>query len=172
MKQATDLQSRFYNSFDGSALLSFVHRLLNLSDEEKRGLDSFLGEGFHFQSFEYKAHALPLAVNLAKSSFLRQGDLVLNRWKRAMEIARSMERVSLIPPMEVISGQNYLAVVMPKGQVLAKIQERKVDDLLRDTAKALSEVGLALDDYPQLREACGVPFIIDWSDLNFVTSQR
>ena len=51
MKQATDLQSRFYNSFDGSALLRFVHRLLNLSDEEKRGLDSFLGEGFHFQSF-------------------------------------------------------------------------------------------------------------------------
>jgi hypothetical protein len=31
---------------------------------------------------------------------------------------------------------------------------------------------LALDDYPQLREACGVLFIIDWSDLNFVTSQR
>lgn len=169
MTRGNDLQARFYTSFDGSALMSFVQRLVGLSEEERRGLDFFLGEGFHFQSFEYKAQSLPMAVNLAKPSFLRQGDLALNRWKKAMDIARTMEQVSLIPPMEIISGKNYLAVVMPKGAVLPRNRERGIDDLLRDTAKALSQVGLALDDYPQLREALGVPFIIDWSDLNFVT---
>lgn len=172
MKRVNNLYSSFYTSFDPSVVLGFVVRLISRSEEERRRLDSFLGEGYHFQSFECQANSLALAVNVAKSSFLNQGDIVLQRWKKAIDIARAMETVSLMPPMEIIRGADYLAIVMPKGQTIDRSSAQNIDELLRETARALGEVGLALDDYPQLREACGVPFIIDWSDLNFVTSQR
>lgn len=163
------LYAQFYVAFDESALLQFVYGLIALSEQERRGHGAFLGEGFHFQSFSVSTASLPLVVNIAKSSFLRQGDVGLNRWKRAIEIAKAQEETTLIPPMEILSGDDYLAIVMPKGQLVPKSQGREIDQLLINTAKDLRRSGLVLDDYPQVRQAFGIPFIIDWSDLNFVT---
>ena len=80
-----------------------------------------------------------------------------------------MEGVDLIPPLEILNFPRGLAVVLPKGDQLSRGLEKHVDGLLFDMAKALGRAGLALNDYPQLRQAFGVPFIIDWSDLQSLT---
>lgn len=168
MAQNLSLRRLFYQSFDSSVVTQFVQRLTAVSEAERRGFDHFLGEGFHFQSFLLHNKTLPLAINLAKNSFLKQGEVSLSRWKNAIEVAKNLHGISLIPPMEILTSNNYLAIVMPKGQSLPRGDERQIDGLLCDAAKALGRVGLVLDDYPQLRQASGVPFIIDWSDLNFI----
>jgi len=169
MNRETHLRSRFYNVFDSAALTSFVARLSEMSEEARRGHTKFIGEGAHFQSFEFAAGGLALAVNLAKMSFVRRGDLAIARWKDALSLARNLEHVDLIPPMELLAlNANTIAIVMPKGEIVSKTRGRHVESLICDTAKALSRAGLVLDDYPQVREVEGVPFIIDWSDLCFV----
>lgn len=57
---------------------------------------------------------------------------------------------------------------MPKGNNLSRAAEKTVPASLHEVAKALGQAGLILDDYPQVREVLGMPFIIDWSDLSFL----
>jgi len=169
MNQENQLRAKFYRCYDPVALYQFITRIRGMSEDARRGLPEFLGEGVHFQSFEFRASDFIMAVNVAKSTFLRRGDLEVARWKDAMGIARTLENAELIPPMEVLSIGDSLAVIMPKGGEVSKFTGRKLESQLLDTARALGRAGLVLDDYPQLREAGGVPFIIDWSDLSFVS---
>ncbi len=169
MNQENQLRAQFYRCYDPVAVYQFITRIRGMSEDERRGLAGFLGEGTHFQSFEFRVGEFMMAVNVAKSTFLRRGDLEVARWKDAMGIARSLENANLIPPMEVLSIGDCLAVIMPKGSEVSKFAERKLESQILDTARALGRAGLVLDDYPQLREVAGVPFIIDWSDLNFAS---
>lgn len=169
MNHGNQLRAQFYRCYDPVTLYQFITGICGMSEEARRGLPGFLGEGVHFQSFEFRAGELTMAVNVAKSSFLRRGDLEVARWKDAMGIARNLDNADLIPPMEVLSIADCLAVIMPKGGEVSKIAGRKLESQLVDTARALRRAGLVLDDYPQLREVAGVPFIIDWSDLGFAS---
>jgi hypothetical protein len=169
MNHENQLRANFYRYYDPVALYQFINRIQSMSEDARRGLPSFLGEGVHFQSFEHGAGEFIMAVNIAKSAFLRRGDLDVRRWKDAMDIARSIDQVDLIPPMEVLSIGDSLAVIMPKGDEVPRAKGRKLEAKLLDTARALGKAGLVLDDYPQLREVAGIPFIIDWSDLSFVS---
>ena len=169
MGRDQEVRVRFYRAFDAPLLSQFISKLLTLSEAERRSHDSMLGEGIHFQSFELAINSFPMAINIAKESFMAGGDLHISRWKAAMERIRTMEGVDLIPPLEILNFPRGLAVVLPKGDQLSRGLEKHVDGLLFDMAKALGRAGLALNDYPQLRQAFGVPFIIDWSDLQSLT---
>ena len=108
---------------------------------------------------------------MAKSSFAKKGTGALERWQKAVSIARSIEGETLVPPMDVITAFELIAIVMPRGRDIGRDGATVITAMLFETAKALGSVGLVLDDYPQLREAMGVPFIIDWSDLAFLNQR-
>lgn len=163
-----NLRTRFYDAYDVSYVMQFISKLATMPEAERRDLPGFLGEGTHFQSFELDSLSLPLAINVGKTSFARRGESALSRWKEAVRVAQSLESASLVPPMDVINAFGLTVLVMPRGKVVSKSGAKVVDALLQDTAKALGQAGLVLDDYPQIREAEGVPFIIDWSDLGFL----
>jgi hypothetical protein len=168
MPAGTQLKEMFYRAYDASRITSFMGRLAAMSEGERRSVQGFLGEGIHFQSFEVAADPLPLAVNIAKVSFSRRGEAALARWEDAIKRARSLEGNSLIPPMDVINSAGLTAIVMPKGKQVSHAGGRVVDSMLLETSRALGQAGLVLDDYPQVREALGVPFIVDWSDLTAI----
>jgi hypothetical protein len=159
------LKSMFYESFDESRVTTLLSRLAPMSEQSRRGLDQFIGEGSHFQSFSASGLPLDLVVNVAKASFMKGGDVHIKQWCEAMTKARSIESDTLIPPMVVVKHAGLIAVVMPKGQDVDRDAAKSVGPQLLATAKALGGAGLVLDDYPQVRQALGVPFIIDWSDL-------
>lgn len=168
MQHPTELKTQFYNSFDASLVNGFLAKIAGMNETERRSMKGFLGEGTHFQSFEIAANPIPLAVNVAKESFVRRGQKAIDKWQRAIEIARSLDDATLVPPMDISYGHGLMAVVMPKGRLPEKTGSKLIDSMLLDTSRALGQAGLALDDYPQIREAMGVPFIVDWSDLSFV----
>lgn len=168
MRAIPDLKSLFYASLDASAITTLITRLSKISEAERRFLPGFLGEGVHFQSFELASHPIPLVVNVGKASFLKRGDASLRRWQQAIRLACSIDEETLVPPMDIVNAANLTAIVMPKGQDVAGQAAKSLDRRLIDTAKALGHLGLVLDDYPQIREIEGVPFIIDWSDLGFM----
>lgn len=169
MDRDYQVRVRFYQAFDAPVVSQFVSKLLGLSEVERRAHRALLGEGVHFQSFELLVNDFSMAVNLAKESFLAAGDLYVSRWKADLEKVRTLQGVDLIPPIEILSFSRGLAVVLPKGDQLSKALEKRAEAMLLEMARALGHLGLALNDYPQLRQTLGVPFIIDWSDLQPVT---
>jgi hypothetical protein len=164
----SELKSLFYQAYDIAKISGFLARVAALPEAERRRLPGFLGEGSHFQSFEVLASPIHLAVSISKGSFQKLGDAALRRWNEAMNLAKSLEQAVLVPPMDVLQQHGVMAIVMPKGQNVSRQGARAVNSMLHETARALGQVGLVLDDYPQIREAQGVPFIVDWSDLTFV----
>ena len=99
-----------------------------------------------------------------------RGEAALARWEDGIRRARSLEGDSLIPPMDVIKCSGLTAIVMPRGKQVAQSCGRTIDAMLLETSRTLGKAGLFLDDYPQVREALGVPFIIDWSDLTTISN--
>jgi hypothetical protein len=162
-----NLKPAFYETFDPSVIMSFLQKLAPLSESQRRQIDGFLGEGMHFQSFGLATTPLELAVSVAKETFTGKGDLAIDHWRDAVNQARKIEGDTLVPPMEILQHMGLTALVMPKGRQMSKDFCALTDIRLQETSKALGGAGLVLDDYPQLREAQGVPFIIDWSDLKF-----
>ena len=170
MSADMDLKSSFYQAYDIAKIINFLGRIAAMSEAERRSLPGFLGEGSHFQSFEVNARPIHLAVSVSKATFQRQGDAALRRWTEAMSLAKTLNDAVLVPPMDVINHHDLTAIVMPLGQNVSRQGAKAVNSMLHDTARALGQAGLVLDDYPQVREAQGVPFIVDWSDLTFVRS--
>jgi hypothetical protein len=168
MTRFPDLKAMFYASFDESRAATLLSHLAPLSESARRSLAQFIGEGSHFQSFELVASPLSLAVNIAKTSFTKGGDLWVKRWCEAIARARQIEEDTLVPPMTVIHHAGLTAIVMPKGQDVGRDCAKLLNQKLVLTAKALGHAGLVMDDYPQVRQANGVPFIVDWSDLALV----
>ncbi len=168
MSRESNLKTMFYTAFDASLIASFLAKVSTKREPERRTMNEFLGEGTHFQSFQIAATPIPLAVNIAKNAFTQKGEAAIERWKAAIELARSLENADLIPPMSVVFGSGLTAIVMPKGNNLSRAAEKSVPASLQDVSKALGQAGLILDDYPQVREVLGIPFIIDWSDLSFL----
>jgi hypothetical protein len=168
-----DLKLLFYQAYDSAKVAGFISRVSALAESERRTVEGFLGEGSHFQSFEVPAKPIYLAVSIAKKAFQKQGDVALRRWAEAMGVAKSLDHATLVPPLDIINQDGVVAVVMPRGQAMSRQRARAVSTMLHDTARALGQAGLVLDDYPQIFEAQGVPFIVDWSDLAFAkTSLR
>ena len=165
MTRVSDLKALFYASLDESRVTTLLSRLAPMSESSRRSLDQFLGEGSHFQSFELGASPISIVVNVAKGSFTKGGDVSINRWCEAISRASSIDSDTLIPPMLVFRQAGLVAIVMPKGQTVGREASKTVNQKLVATAKALGNAGLVMDDYPQVRETMGVPFIVDWSDL-------
>ncbi|MEI6397556.1 MAG: hypothetical protein WCO71_02185 [Pseudomonadota bacterium] len=168
MPAGKQLREMFYRAYDASLITSFLGRLVAISQNERRSVSGFLGEGIHFQSFEVECYPMPLAVNVAKASFSQRGEAAMARWEDAIRRARSLEGDSLIPPMDVVKASGLTAIVMPKGNLVSQGGDRVIGSMLLETSRALGQAGLVLDDYPQVREALGVPFIVDWSDLTSI----
>lgn len=164
------LKTAFFQSFDASQASSLTQRLAKMTETERRNQSDFLGEGLHFQTFQLSSKPMNLVIKVAKSSFLNQGFQELKRWRRAIQQLKTVTHNTLIPPMEVFEYAGMIAVVMPRGQHLSKQPTLSVplDTELYETAQALRQAGLVLDDYPQLLQCNGIPFIRDWSDLQLI----
>ena len=164
---ASSLKEDFYQSLDHSAVTSFIERICKIPEQERRNVEGFLGEGSHFQSFSLNSKPLPLAINVAKASFLAQGPSAISRWKNAVRDLRTIETQALVPPIECIQSLDQIALVMPQGRPMPgkMVSAQGLDQALNETSRALGKAGLVLDDYPQLVECRGRFFINDWSDL-------
>ena len=163
------LKARFYESFDASSVLSFVERINRLSEPERHNLPQCIGEGIHFQCFALDTQPLPLVANVAKRSFLDRGPGAVERWQKAIQDLRHVDDAELVPPMEVIRTHDILVLVMPRGKPIkgpGSGRTKTLETKLIATARALGKAGLILDDYPQILEQGGTPFINDWSDLS------
>ena len=167
---SASLKTAFFQSFDASAISSLTQRLAKMNETERRAHGDFLGEGLHFQTFHINTKPMNLVVKVAKSSFLKQGFHELKQWRQAIQQLKNVAYNALIPPMEVMEHSGMIAVVMPKGQHLNKQPTLSVplDTELYETAQSLRQAGLVLDDYPQLLQCNGIPFIRDWSDLQLI----
>lgn len=167
---SASLKTAFFQSFDASSISSLTQRLAKMSESERRNHSDFLGEGLHFQTFQLRTQPMNLVVKVAKSSFVDQGFQELKRWRRAIQQLKTVSYNTLIPPMEVIENAGVIAIIMPRGQHLGKqpTLSLPLDTELYETAQALRQAGLVLDDYPQLLQCNGIPFIRDWSDLHLM----
>lgn len=163
----TKLREEFYQSFDASRITSLLSTLASIPEADRRRHPDFLGEGTHFQSFSLRGQPMTIAVNIAKSSFMKRGKQQVGRWRNAISELRLLETGDLVPPLEVVEYQGLVAIIMPKGNPVGRDSagDRELIEKLLETSKSLGKMGLVLDDYPQLVEYRGRYFINDWSDL-------
>lgn len=163
----SQLAKPFYQSFDASQISSLMDRLGAMSEAERHRHPDYIGEGLHFQTFLLPTKPMRLVLKIAKSSFFEQGPMGIRRWRRAIQHLKEVDVNALIPPMEVLDYNGLIGLVMPKGEHLTQHATflKPIQDSLLETAHALREAGLVLDDYPQLLQCDGVAFIRDWSDL-------
>jgi hypothetical protein len=159
------LAAAFYAAFDESRLMMLVSRLGSLSEASRRGVEAYLGEGAHFQSFSVQSSPIDLVLKVAKSSFTQLGERRVKQWFEALDSIKGIQQGGLVPPMKAFRHDDLILMAMPKGGCLGGEQSTIIQEKLAVTKQALGQLGLTLDDYPQVLQAVGVPFIIDWSDL-------
>lgn len=161
----TALEKAFYRSLDTSLIRSGI-----LYGPAFR-VWPLMGEGRHFQCFRLKSSgALDLAVLVAKPSFQDGDDRRRQAWKNDLSRLKKLDH-PLIPPMEVIEDNEFFAYVQPfceQDLVLSDSLKAAWEDLLR----SMAQIGLELDDYPQLRSCQGQALVIDFSELKRLSDQR
>ncbi|MBC7660861.1 MAG: hypothetical protein H7249_14280 [Chitinophagaceae bacterium] len=153
----------FYKSYDPS-------RLWQENKDIAKSRRHILGEGRHFRSYliPRQGEGLDLAMNVAKLSFLERGPGERKSW---LEACKGLMKVThpLLPPFEVLEGDNdALLFVMPYCEVPLSIDELKTSPIttrMESLKRLLTEQGLIMDDYWQLRRCRGHEFITDFSDL-------
>lgn len=164
-ESAKDLWLRFEREFDPGIFESMARK--QASSPELPAGWRLLGEGADQTAIGRACGGVEYSMSVPKPSFLEgQGDDG-RRWLAALESLRREARhrafekgeVTLVPPMHVSTKPP--AIIMPVGQLI-NVAPR---DVLENTMKLLSDLGLELTDRPQVAVWRGRPFIYDWSDL-------
>ena len=164
------LRGLFYQSYDPSLFLSFLADNIVLTRLATGW--SFIGEGYHFQSFRvHRGGPIPLVISLATSGFAQGLISGHNGWCEAMAHLKT-RNLPLIPPFEILrhttSEGEKIAYITPYGgqkEEMASPHWQPLRGHIELLTDGLLHGGLRLRDIAQIRCLEGIPFIIDWSDL-------
>lgn len=158
-RSKSDLVNKFYRSYDPSLVQQHL-------DTNCRQLTT-IGRGYHFTSYRIMGQAgLHLALSLARPGFLIGSRL--QDWLAGLELVNNMKH-PLIPPLAWGVHQERGFYVTPYGP--DSVTRQQFSEELKTLANDLRDKGLHLDDYWQLRQWEGHPFVIDWSDLKRLKHQ-
>jgi|GEM_PF-1645743 len=151
--------------------------MLRLGEGRFSSLENVLmiGEGAHFRAFLVLAHSSDgrgLVVSVAKPSFLTGSGLNrLTRWRQAMKTLKS-QRLELMPPHELLMVHDQcVALVTPYGESSSsavKPNWMPLDKFEQITLAKIAQNGFIMRDGLQIRCCQGIPFIHDWSDLDYI----
>lgn len=159
----------FYASFDPS----WLWQEWNRAEQSARTLVS--GEGRHFRSYRIRGRTtLDLALNVAKPQFHRSSPIDRREWIGLMRKLKAVNH-PLLPPTEVLSEQDdeRLLIIQPYCEEALSLSEMPaLRPLLSELEELLAREGLMLDDYWQLRNCRGHPFVIDFSELKRTAVDR
>lgn len=163
------LFSGFYENLDMEKWRSSIQRVRQDSGAYGRFL---LGGGYHFQAYRNPANDQDFryCLKLATSQFIDSySEKHLRDWIQAVKTLVK-NRVAMIPPMEFIQSDDYLAIVMPELSVAKGLVHKNSDFSGKVTLleKELRELGLEFRDGYQVGTWEGCPYIYDFSDLSFI----
>lgn len=157
-----DIVKEFYANFDPSWLWQEWSRV------ERSPRTLIVGEGRHFKSYRIRGKgSLDLALNVAKQQFHKNSTVSRREWIGLMRKLKTVIH-PLLPPTEVLSEQDdeRLLIIQPYCEETLSLSEMPaIRPLLQELEKLLASHGLVLDDYWQLRNCRGHPFVIDFSEL-------
>lgn len=129
-----------------------------------------LGEGADQTAMGRTCGQVDYSLSIPKTSFLARLGHEGRHWLAALDRLRLEARgrafeggpQTLVPPMQI--SMKPAAVIMPVGAVISRLPE-EFEGHLAATLQLLDDLGLELDDAPQVAVWRGFPFIYDWSDL-------
>jgi hypothetical protein len=167
------LREAFYQSLDRSRLES----MLRQGESRFASSESVLtiGEGTHFRAYLVQPHSSDrqgVVVAIAKPSFLTGSGLNrLSRWRQAMKTVKA-QKLELMPPHEILTiSDQCTALVTPYGESArtgAKSTWLPLEKFEQLTIAKIAQSGLIMRDGLQIRCMQGIPFIHDWSDLDYI----
>lgn len=184
-KDGKRLHQAFYQAFDASAAeqaLLYIGEQESLGRRSPLGLDE-LGEGTHFRAYKLRSplgdKGVSVCLKIAKPGFVAsKGQAGMERWAdevEGLEVKASKNLIPLIPPMTVLRvrargslKQDVWGIAMPFGPSdlkAASAHWQPLDALLKELTRGLKEAGYHLDDILQGRCWEGIPFLVDFSDL-------
>ncbi len=149
---------RFYVCLDRSR----VHSLLKQPENMEK-----IGKGRHFVSYLVKINGWSMVLSISRPDF--QGGLTtgLATWMRAMETLSTLQH-PLIAPMETF-WINEFCVAYLKPHCPHVAPKRLWNHMLGSLERLMSHHQLSYQDYWQVRLFENHPYIIDWSDLAFIS---
>jgi len=166
-----DLQRQFREVFDRSLAEQLLEKFRRNFPKPLPALTP-IGEGRHFRAFRIAGSGpMSLTLNIANDEYMRaNAGAKAGAWLKNMDTLRS-SALPLIPPFEVIRGEDSLGLVLPYGAQAVSRQEMKSEPLagqLNELVSGLQKVKLQIDDYLQVHAWEGQPFICDFSDLRSI----
>lgn len=155
------IKTKFQKSFDPSLVIHFVKSRNNAHVEP-------IGEGTHFCSYRMRGGDDGIVVSLAKATFREGLRASQEEWRRRMYVVKGLS-APLIPPLEALWVHDQLALVMPylpQTEAAASPHWLPLNNPIKTLKQSLRQQGLYLADVVQIRCISGVPFVMDWSDLD------
>ena len=136
-----------------------------------------LGEGADQTALGRICGQVDYSLSIPKPSFLERLGHEGRHWLASLDRLRLEARrrafeggpPTLVPPMQI--SMKPAAIIMPVGSLISSLPAEFAGHLAA-TLKQLADLGLELDDAPQLAVWHGLPFIYDWSDLRVSQAGR
>ncbi len=161
MQAVQFIKTKFQKSFDPSLVIHFVKSRIETHVE-------LIGEGSHFRSYRMRSGEDGVVVSLAKPTFRDGLRASQEEWRRRIYVVKGLN-APLIPPIEALWVHDQLAVVMPympQAEEAASSAWLPLKNHTQTLQQSLRQQGFFLADVLQIRCLNGVPFLIDWSDLD------
>lgn len=160
------IKTKFQKTFDPSLVIHFV-KSRNETHVE------LIGEGTHFRSYRMRGGEDGVVVSLAKANFRDGLRASQEEWRRRLYVVKGLN-APLIPPLETLWVHDQLAVVMPympQKEDSASPAWLPLKNHTTTLQQKLRQQGFFLADVLQIRCLDGVPFVIDWSDLDLLPQE-
>jgi len=162
-----EMREKFYESYEPSLHWSLIDDFIQ--DPNKMDADSYLGGGQHFNAWKVEIKgASPKAVSISNHYFYEElGSKGMMDWIDMMGVLKN-ERLPLVPPFELVSRGDHVAVMMPFGEIDRKKTKSPSPLLLSEMEKLGKELKmrrLEINDVLQIRYSQSGPFVCDFSDL-------
>lgn len=155
------IKTKFQKSFDPSLVIHFV--------KSRNGAHfELLGEGTHFRSYRMRSGEDGVVVSLAKSTFRNGLRASQEEWRRRIYVVKGLN-IPLVPPLEALWVQDQLALIMPympQTELAISPAWLPLQNHIETLQQNLRQQSLHLADVIQIRCIDGVPFVMDWSDLD------
>ena len=160
------LRKSFWATFDESTV---QRHLESICGRPQQG--DLLGQGTHFETFALpttSATELPKVLKVPRPEFIAKlGISQVRWWQTQIKRLNQQTALPLVPPMALVSAGEVWGLVMPRGEHAQRNSgaEQPLNAELTALENGLRQMGLKLNDVPQLMACHQTTFLVDWSDL-------
>lgn len=155
------LHNRFYRQLDHSKVNQSVNRILS---DPLAWEDQLIGEGADCRAYLLTADQLVLTV--PKNTFTNR--TLAHTWGKHLQVIKDIGVQPLLPPLHTILMDHNLILITPFGNESVEntaTHWQPLSKWVTYTQSRLRQSGLFINDSIQIRCSGGVPFIVDFSDL-------